>query len=321
MSSLPHTVTSPILKTYQALHQKIAQRVKGQDNTLHYILACYFTGHHVLLEDYPGTGKTTLAKTLAESFSDTEFKRLQFTPDLLPSDVTGINIYDPGERAFCFHKGPVFCDILLADEINRASPRTQAALLEAMAENQVTIEGKTYPLSERFFVVATQNPVEFRGTYPLPEAQMDRFGIQCSLGYLDVQEELKLLNEHIGEVTISTAESQAFEKSVYDMLKIAFSKIHLSDAVKDYIVTLISTTRTHPDVKLPLSPRATLVLASLARALAFFRGKDYVTAEHIKELAPLVLSHRILLTSPAMNTTEGKKEFIHGLLEEIPIPG
>lgn len=324
MSELPQNSPSEIHASYLKLHESLSSQIKGQEKTLHYILACYFTGHHVLLEDYPGTGKTTLAKALSHLIPTTRFKRVQFTPDLLPSDLTGVNIFNPSEKVFQFHKGPLFCDILLADEINRASPRTQSALLEAMAEKQVTIEGVTYPLDEHFFVIATQNPVEFRGTYPLPEAQMDRFGLQCSLGYLSSEEEKDLLDDYLsGSSSLLSDHTQKQELSAESLqhLPTLIKSVHVSEVLKDYLIDLISQSRKTPEIHLPLSPRATLALISLAQALAFFKGKDFVTADHIKELAPLVLSHRLLLSNPSQNTTEGKQAYINTLLENTRVPG
>jgi len=319
VSELLTTKTTEVNAAYDSLHQQLSDVIKGQEKSLHYILACYFTGNHVLLEDYPGTGKTTLAKELGRHLESVNTKRVQFTPDLLPSDLTGVNIFNPSERAFSFQKGPIFCDIMLADEINRASPRTQSALLEAMAEHQVSIEGKTYPLAKNFFVIATQNPIEFKGTYVLPEAQLDRFGIQCSLGYPSNDNELSILNEYLEHGSINSAYPNPLSVESRNEITKAITKIHLSDELKDYIVRLISSTRQDPDVKLPLSPRATITLAKLSQAYAFFLGKEFVTAEIIQELAPYVLAHRIMLSTPSQNNTDGKLLYISKLIKNTSL--
>ena len=314
------TITSSAAHTaYLTLHSQLSELLKGQEKNLHYILSCYFTGHHVLLEDFPGTGKTTLAKELGRHLDATETKRVQFTPDLLPSDLTGVNIFNPADRAFTFQKGPIFCNILLADEINRSSPRTQSALLEAMAEHQVTIEGTTYPLPNNFFVIATQNPIEFKGTYQLPEAQLDRFGVQCSLGYLPFEDELAILEVSLESSTLSPTRLSPLSEASQEEIAVAISKVHITSELKNYIVNLVSATRNDPEVKLPLSPRATITLAKLSQAYAFALGKEFVTAEIIQELAPITLSHRIMLTSPSQNNTTGKLSYISTLISNTAI--
>ena len=303
---------------FKLLKDKLSSSIKGQDRKIDYILACYFTQQHLLLEDYPGTGKTTLAKTLARLINDSSFKRVQFTPDLLPSDLTGISIFNPSEQNFTFHEGPLFSDIVLADEINRASPRTQSALLEAMAERQITVEGVSHSLPEQFFVIATQNPADFRGTYPLPEAQMDRFALQCSLGYLTTEEELALLSSKLS--AHQHDENFAPLNIHREDIRNAINAVHLADEVKDYLVSLISASRGHQELSLPLSPRATIALAKLAQALSFFDQKDYVSIATIKELAPLVLSHRITLKNAKANQHHEKVQFIKRLIESCTTP-
>ncbi|CAK8720850.1 MoxR-like ATPase [Candidatus Electrothrix gigas] len=296
----------------------IEKVMKGQEASIRLLLAGFAGGGHILLEDYPGTGKTTLAKTLALSI-ETRFTRIQFTPDLLPSDILGVSIFDPKDKDFRLHKGPVFTNILLADEINRASPRTQSALLEAMAEKQVSIDGSNCPLEDLFFVIATQNPVESRGTYPLPEAQMDRFALQFSLGYISVEEEVAMLSnqteqhpiEHIAACT--TAEEIA-------QVKKQVHAIHISEELKQYIVQLVHTTRSFPGLVLGASPRASLALIQTARALALFDGLDFVTPEHIQEIAVPVIAHRLVLDPQARFSGQTVQGIVEEILETLPVP-
>jgi MoxR-like ATPase len=292
--------------------------IHGQTTQLRRLLAALASDGHVLLEDFPGTGKTTLAKTLARSV-DARFKRIQFTPDLLPSDVLGVSIFNQRDQEFQFHEGPVFTNILLADEINRASPRTQSALLEAMAEGQVTVDGERRSLPELFFVIATQNPVEFRGTYPLPEAQMDRFAAQLSLGYVPPEQEVAILSAH---ATTSPLERIGSVASLPEItaLKHAVRNVRISEELKRYIVDLTNASRKAAGVQLGASPRASLALMKAAQAIALFDGVDFVTPDHIQELAGPVIAHRLSLEPQAKFsgvTTEG---IVSELLKKIPVP-
>lgn len=301
------------------LEQSVCTIIRGQEKTIRNILACLISGGHVLLEDNPGTGKTTLAKAIAGSIKGADFSRIQFTPDLLPSDILGVSILNQKTAEFQFHPGPVFTDILLADEINRASPRTQSALLESMAEQQATIEGKRYQLEGLFFVIATQNPVEFRGTYPLPEAQMDRFAMQCSLGYVSAAEEADILaSQNNGHPLDSLIPAVTLDEVI--ALQAAVSNIRISEELRHYIVALTNATRGLEDVRLSASPRASLSLMKVAQALSLFEGRDFVTPETIQDIAPDVIAHRLVIAPEAKFSGLTGRRVVEDILEKIPVP-
>lgn len=293
--------------------------VRGQDATVRRVLSCMVAGGHLLLEDYPGTGKTTLAKAMARAIGGTEFRRVQFTPDLLPSDILGVSILDPRTQVFRFHPGPIFTDVLLADEINRASPRTQSALLEAMAEGQVTVEGARHPLDELFFVIATQNPVEFRGTYPLPEAQMDRFAMQCALGYVSAEEEAAILADQAVRHPVDVLEPVVTRDEVLAMKRVA-REVRFADELRHYVVALVSATRGREDVRLPASPRASLALMKVAQATALFEGRAFVVPETIQSVAADVISHRLVLAPEAKFSGISGRSIVAEILETVPVP-
>jgi MoxR-like ATPase len=303
---------------YQRIAANIARIMQGQAAATRKLLAALASGGHVLLEDFPGTGKTTLAKALARSL-DAGFKRLQFTPDLLPSDIVGVSVYSQRDSQFHFHEGPVFTNVLLADEINRASPRTQSALLEAMGEGQVSVDGERRNLPELFFVIATQNPVEFRGTYPLPEAQMDRFALQFTLGYVQADEEVAILTAHERNHPLNELEPCATLPEVL-ALKRAVEEIRISDELKHYIVELVKTTRTAQGVQLGASPRASLALMKAAQALALFDGLDFVTPEQIQELAVPVIAHRLVMEPQARFAGQTARGAVDEVVKRVRVP-
>ena len=299
------------------IKDNIAKVIVGKDTVVDLLLTAIVAKGHVLLEDVPGTGKTLLAKTLAKSMEGC-FARIQFTPDLLPSDITGINYYRQKEGEFCFRKGPVFSNIVLADEINRATPRTQAGLLEAMEERQVSVEGVTYRLEEPFLVIATQNPLETLGTFPLPEAQMDRFLMKLSMGLPEKEEEIQMMQRFLKEEPLEKLESVVAKEDIITLQKKS-REIFIHPVLIEYIAELVQASRRHRDVLCGVSPRGTMALLNAVRAYAVVREHDYVVPEDIKTVAVPVLAHRIQIGGSSLKT-DYAVTVIEELLKTTPLP-
>ena len=302
----------------ERLLENLEKVIRGKRETLKLLLCCLAAEGHALLEDIPGTGKTTLAKALALSMR-CEFKRVQFTPDLLPTDILGASIFNPQQGTFSFNPGPIFANVLVADEINRASPRTQSALLEAMGEQQVTIDGHTRPLDSPFLCIATQNPVEFHGTYPLPEAQLDRFSVCLTLGYVNEDEELRILEtQQLGQPLHDVKPVASADEII--VLQQTVRNVMMEESVSRYLLRLVSATRNAIGVQLGVSTRGSLQLARMARAYALIEGRDYVLPEDIKRLAKPVLAHRLVLDTQSRYSGTDKSTVIDDLLDSVPVP-
>ena len=301
-----------------ALQSQLARVILGKPEAIDHVLVALLAGQHLLLEDVPGVGKTTLAKALARAFSG-EFRRVQFTPDLLPTDILGSSVYSPKDGSFSFKEGPVFAHVLLADEINRASPRTQSALLEAMSEGQVSSEGVTRALPLPFLVLATQNPVEFHGTYPLPEAQLDRFGLRIGLGYPAAEAELEVLFSQADRHPLESVEAVLSAADVV-ALQAQTRHVRVERSLGRYVIALAEATRRHPQVRLGCSPRGSLMLFRAAQARALLSGRSFVVPEDVKAEAVPVLAHRLGLETKARYTGVSKEDLVREVTDAVPVP-
>ncbi len=311
------------MKNIKSFGEKLANNLEkviiGKRDAIDLIVVGLLCQGHILIEDVPGVGKTMLARSLARSIG-CSFNRLQFTPDMLPSDVTGVSIYNQAKRTFEFHSGPIFAQIVLVDEINRATPKTQAALLEAMEERQVTVDGKTHPLDSPFMVLATQNPIEYEGTFPLPEAQLDRFLMRVRLGYPTVSEEIEIFERQQMRHPIESLEAVVEVKELLEAME-AIKKVYISAAVKKYVLDLVTHTRENQDVYLGVSPRGSLTLFRTGQAKAAMEGRDFVLPDDVKKLAVSVLAHRVIVAPSARLRELSAERIVHEILDNTPVPG
>lgn len=304
---------------YQAVAENIERVIQGKRTSIELVVTGLVSEGHVLIEDVPGVGKTLLAKSLARSI-DCTFQRIQFTPDLLPSDVTGVSVWNREQGSFTFRAGPVFANVLLGDEINRASPKTQAALLEAMEERQITVDGETRILDAPFIVIATQNPIEHEGTYPLPEAQLDRFMMRVTMGYPDRAKELEMLQTHGEHSSFVDLKPVVHAEDVVRMSSIA-REIHVADVLRSYLIDIAEATRSHPDILLGASPRATLFLQRASRTVAAADGRDYASPDDVKAILAPVLNHRLIIRPEAQMRGVTVQEVLAQISDSVPVPG
>jgi MoxR-like ATPase len=309
---------SEVYRLMKEAMNNLSRVIHGKEEKIEQVILALVAGGHILIEDIPGVGKTTLARTLAKTV-DGLFNRIQFTPDLLPTDITGMNIFKQDEGAFLFHPGPLFANIVLADEINRASPRTQSALLEAMSEERVTVDGNRHSLPAPFIVLATQNPIEYHGTYPLPEAQLDRFMLQISMGYLSPDKEQALLMNRTSEDPVDNLASVLSLESL-KMLRTSVDHVHLEKSVSEYLLAIVRATRQHSQLRLGVSTRGTLLYGRIVRAKAMMNQRDYVIPEDVASLAIPVLSHRILLDTKSQYQGTSRDSIIAEIINTIKVP-
>ncbi|MDP2661018.1 MAG: MoxR family ATPase [Dehalococcoidia bacterium] len=303
----------------RAILDNVGKVIVGKDKEVELALLALISNGHLLIEDVPGVGKTMLAKSIVKSIGCT-FRRIQFTPDLLPSDVTGVSVYNQRTGEFEFRPGPILAQVVLADEINRATPKTQSALLECMEEHQVTVDGTTYPSPKPFLVMATQNPIEYEGTFPLPEAQVDRFFMRLTLGYPSAQDEMEILERQLRRHPVDTL-GQVVDSSEILAAQEAIREVRVDPLIIRYIVFLVEATRSHPEVYLGSSPRGSLGLVRASQGLALLRGRDFVLPDDVKELAEPVLAHRIIISPAACLREVTSKEVLADVLGQVPVPG
>ncbi|GBD21211.1 ATPase RavA [bacterium HR28] len=315
---LPTDRVQALQKLLLHLRDAVERVIVGKREVIELVLIAVLSGGHVLVEDVPGIGKTKLARSFCQAFGGT-FRRIQFTPDLLPADVTGSLVYEPGRGAFVFHPGPVFANVILADEVNRGTPRTQSALLEAMEERQVTVERETYRLPEPFLVLATQNPIELEGTFPLPEAQLDRFAMRLSIGYPTAEDEVAMVRRFLGGDPLVELEPVTSPEELAAAIA-ETKRVFLGQATLDYLVTLVRRTREHEEVQLGASPRATLALARAAQAAALLAGRPFVIPDDVRRVAVPVLAHRLRLTPRAELHGLTAEALVRAVLDEVPVP-
>ena len=316
--SYTRRMSGDIAAVVQALVDNVDQVVRGKHQEIRMAVACLLTEGHLLLDDVPGTGKTSLAKAIAGSIGGT-WKRVQFTPDLLPSDITGVMVYDQSSGQFNFREGPVFANVMIGDEINRGSPKTQSALLEVMEERQVTADGVARPVPRPFFVLATQNPRDFQGTFPLPDVQLDRFTMRISLGYTDHNTEVRVLEDYTRE-SRDMAVDAVTDAATLESVIAQVDEIAVAPGVHDYIVRIAESTRVHPDLRLGVSTRGTIALLRSARSWAATAERDFVTPDDVQDVAPAVCSHRIALTPEAELRGSDTVTIMANLLDEVPVP-
>ncbi|MCP9440227.1 MAG: MoxR family ATPase [Nitrospira sp.] len=308
-------------ETIRSIQRNIARVIKGKPVAIEMTVVCLLARGHLLLEDVPGVGKTTLAHSLARSL-DCSFKRIQFTSDLLPSDIIGVSIFNRQKQAFEFMRGPIFANIVLADEINRTTPKTQSSLLEAMSEAQISVDNQTYPLAQPFMVIATQNPAEYHGTFPLPESQLDRFLMKLRLGYPMPEEEKKVLERAPSLHPAEELQPIVTAQDVLD-LQAQADKIFVDESLTDYLLSIVQATRQTELLSLGVSPRGALALHRAAKALALVRGRTYCLPDDIRELAPIVLSHRVMVARThglGLQSVEQAERIIHGIVDSVPVP-